>query len=105
VSVLRDFKSSASSTHTGSDENVSTLSRNAGWQTSETRMPSAMATCIGVPDIEPETSAMHTSRKRPRGLLAPEDTVASASTSAATNSARPAHAAVQPRTASLTALA
>ncbi len=68
-------------------------------------MPSVMATCIGVPDIEPETSAMHTSRERPRGLLTPADTAASARTSATANSASPTHAVVQPRKASLTASA
>ena len=51
-----------------------------------------MATCIGVPDIDPETSAMHTRRERPTGLLAPMDTASAARASAATlSAATPGH--------------
>ena len=37
-----------------------------------------------MPDIDPETSAMHTRRERPTGLLAPVDTASAARASAAT---------------------
>mmetsp|Transcript_19348 Transcript_19348/g.32842 ORF Transcript_19348/g.32842 Transcript_19348/m.32842 type:complete len:408 (-) Transcript_19348:403-1626(-) len=52
------------STHEGRDSKVSMRSRKAGAASSETRMPSAMATSIGVPLIEPLTSTSGTSLPR-----------------------------------------
>ena len=54
-------------------------------------MPSAMATCMGMPNVEPETSAIHTRRERQRGLLALADTAASVRISATPSAAASGH--------------
>jgi hypothetical protein len=53
-------------------------------------MPSAI-TCMGMPDMEPETSAIHTRRKSQRGLLALADTAASDRISATPSAAASGH--------------
>mmetsp|Transcript_497 Transcript_497/g.1919 ORF Transcript_497/g.1919 Transcript_497/m.1919 type:complete len:455 (-) Transcript_497:461-1825(-) len=67
-SSLRTFStidaSGSTACQRGADSKVRTRCRNAGAATSATTSPSAMATCIGTPDMDPDTSTSATTWPR-----------------------------------------
>mmetsp|Transcript_14870 Transcript_14870/g.43697 ORF Transcript_14870/g.43697 Transcript_14870/m.43697 type:complete len:206 (-) Transcript_14870:175-792(-) len=76
--------SGSSRTHVGQDSKVMKRCAKAGAASSDVRIPSAMATCMGTPLIDPETSTRGTSLPRlTTGLRAADSPVAAACAAAA----------------------